>query len=152
MPPTGWGTGKQNTKLTQRLANWADSDGTGVVFDSSTGFSLPNGADRSPDAAWVRQERLNALNPDPDKFLPLAPDFVVELRSASDSLEKAQVKMQEYRENGVCLGWLINPKDRQVEIYRQQRDVEVIQSPTTLSGEDVLPGLVLDLKGILFQC
>jgi len=152
MPPTGWGTGKRNTKLTQRLANWADSDGTGVVFDSSTGFSLPNGAERSPDAAWVRQERFNALNPDPDKFLPLAPDFVVELMSASDSLEKAQAKMQEYRKNGVRLGWLINPKDRQVEIYRQGRDVEVIQSPTTLSGEDVLPGLVLDLKGILFQC
>lgn len=148
MPPTGWETGKRNTKLTQRLANWTDADGTGIAFDSSTGFKLPNGADRSPDAAWVRKERLDALNPDPDKFLPLAPDFVVELRSASDSLEKVQGKMREYRDNGVRLGWLINPKNQQVEIYRQGQDAEVIQSPTTLSGEDILPGFVLDLKGI----
>jgi len=116
------GTGKRNTKLTQRLANWTDEDGTGT-FDSSTGFKLPNGADRSPDAAWVRQERLDALNPipDPDKFLPLAPDFVVELMSGNDSLEKTQVKMQEYRDNGVRLSWLIDPKNKQVEIYRQDR-------------------------------
>lgn len=148
MPPTGWGTGKRNTKLIQRLANWADADGTGIAFESSTGFTLPNGADRSPDAAWVRQERLEALNPDPDKFLPLAPDFVVELRSASDSLAKMQAKMAEYRDNGVCLGWLIDQKNQRVEIYRLGEDVEVLQSPATLSGEDVLPGFVLDLTGI----
>lgn len=151
MPPTGWGTGKRNTKLTQRLANWTDEDGTGIAFDSSTGFKLPNGADRSPDAAWVRQERLGALNPipDPDKFLPLAPDFVVELMSANDSLEKTQAKMQEYRDNGVRLSWLIDPKNKQVEIYRQDRPKEVLQFPATLSGEDVLPGFVLDLSQIL---
>lgn len=151
MPPTGWGTGKRNTKLTQRLANWTDEDGTGIAFDSSTGFNLPNGADRSPDAAWVRQERLDELNPipDPDNFLPLAPDFVVELMSGNDSLEKTQAKMQEYRDNGVRLSWLIDPKNKQVEIYRQSRPKEVLQFPATLSGEDVLPGFVLDLSQIL---
>lgn len=151
MPPTGWGTGKRNTKLTQRLANWADADGTGIAFDSSTGFKLPNGADRSPDAAWVKQERLDAFSsmPDPDKFLPLAPDFVVELMSGNDNLEKTQAKMREYLDNGVRLGWLIDPKNQRVEIYRLSTDIEVLQSPTTLSGEDVLPGFVLDLQGIL---
>ena len=148
MPPTGWGTGNRNGRLTQRLFNWADANSTGIAFDSSTGFKLPNRADRSPDAAWVRQERINALNPDPDKFLPLAPDFVVELMSATDSLQTTQAKMQEYRDNGVRLGWLINPKTQSVEIYRQKQDVEVLQSPSTLSGEDVLPGFVLDLQDI----
>ena len=149
MPPTGWGTGKKNTKLTKQLAIWADEDGTGVAFDSSSGFKLPNGADRSPDGAWVRQERIDAISPDPDKFLPLAPDFVIELMSANDSLEKTQAKMREYRDNGVRLGWLIDPKNQRVEIYRQGQPVEVRTSPTTLSGEDVLPELVLNLKGIL---
>lgn len=147
MPPTGWGTGKRNTRLTQRLANWAEEDATGIAFDSSTGFKLPNGAARSPDAAWVKQERLDALNPDPNNFLPLAPDFVVELMSANDGIETTQNKMQEYRENGVCLGWLIDPKTQRVEIYRSQA-VEVLRSPTTLSGEDILPGFVFDLKDI----
>ena len=149
MPPTGWGTGNRSIKLSQRLANWTDADGTGIAFDSSTGFKLPNGANRSPDAAWVRLGRLNALNPDPRKFLPLAPDFAVELRSANDSLNSLQEKMQEYLDNGVRLGWLINPQDYEVEIYRQGQDVEVLDSPTELSGEDVLPGFVLDLAGIL---
>ena len=149
MPPTGWGTGKRNTKLTKQLAIWADEDETGIAFDSSTGFKLPNGADRSPDAAWVRQQRIDAINPDPAKFLPLAPDFVIELMSANDSLEKTRAKMVEYRDNGVRLGWLINPKDQQVEIYRLSADVEVLESPTSLSGEDVLSGFVLDLQGIL---
>lgn len=149
MPPTGWGTGNRNIKLSARLENWTEQDNTGIAFDSSTGFTLPNGADRSPDAAWVRRERLQAINPDPDKFLPLAPDFVVELMSANDTLEKTQAKMREYRDNGVRLGWLINPKGQRVEIYRQTREVEVLQSPTSLSGEDVLPGFVLDLQGIL---
>lgn len=95
---------------------WSEENGTGLAFDSSTGFKLPNGADRSPDAAWVRQERIDAINPDPAKFLPLAPNFVVELMSANYSLEKTQAKMIEYRDHGVRLGWLINPKDQQVEI------------------------------------
>ena len=149
MPPTGWKSGNRNGRLTQRLFNWAEADGTGLAFDSSTGFKLPNGANRSPDASWVRKERLEALNPDPSRFLPMAPDFVVELRSATDNLKTVQQKMQEYLENSVRLGWLIDPQNQRVEVYRQGRDVEVLQSPTTLSGEDVLPGFVLDLTQIL---
>lgn len=149
MPPTGWETGNRNFRIGQRLANWADADGTGIGFDSSTGFQLPNGAIRSPDAAWVRRERLEALNPDPNKFLPLCPDFAIELRSASDALTDGQSKMREYLENGMRLGWLINPQDGQVEIYRTDRAVEMLQSPKALSGETVLPGFVLDLERIL---
>ncbi len=148
MPPTGGETGKRNFKLSQQLANWADADGTGVGFDSSTGFKLPNGADRSPDAAWVRLERWEALTPEQRrKFPPLAPDFVVELRSASDDLKPLQDKMKEYRDNGVRLGWLIDPQNQRVEIYRLGHEVEVLQSPAMLLGEDVLPGFVLELKG-----
>ncbi|WP_250126699.1 Uma2 family endonuclease [Chroococcidiopsis sp. CCMEE 29] len=150
MPPTGWGTGNRNIKLLTRLEIWTERDNTGIAFDSSTGFTLPNGADRSPDAAWVRRDRIEAINPDPDKFLPLAPDFVVELMSASDVLERTQAKMREYRDNGVRLGWLIYPKEQRVEIYRPRREVEVLQSPSSSSGEDVLPGFVLQLEGILF--
>ncbi|MFK0731899.1 MAG: Uma2 family endonuclease [Gloeotrichia echinulata GP01] len=149
MPPTGWETGNRNSRLTQRLGNWADADGTGLAFDSSTGFKLPNGADRSPDASWVSRERLVALNPDPTKFLPMAPDFAVELRSATDNLPKLQQKMQEYINNGVRLAWLIDPHNQRVEIYRPGQEVEILQSPTSLSGEDVLPGFVLDLAQIL---
>jgi Uma2 family endonuclease len=149
MPPTGWESGNRNSRLTQRLGNWADADGTGLAFDSSTGFKLPNGANRSPDASWVSRERLEALNPDPAKFLPLAPDFVVELRSASDSLRTVQQKMQEYIDNGVRLGWLIDPQNQQVEIYRPGQEVEILRSPTSLSGENVLPGFVLNLAQIL---
>jgi Uma2 family endonuclease len=149
MPPTGWGSGNRNSRLTQRLGNWADADSTGLAFDSSTGLKLPNGADRSPDASWVKRERLEALNPNPAKFLPMAPDFVAELRSATDRLETLQQKMQEYMDCGVLLGWLIDPENQRVEIYRQGQNVEVLQSPTSLSGEDVLPGFVLDLTGIL---
>ena len=120
-----------------------------IAFDSSTGFILPNKAIRSPDAAWVRRDRIEAINPDLDKFLPLAPDFVVELMSASDMLEDVQAKMREYMENGVRLGWLIDPKQQLVEIYRQGREVEVLSSPTTLSGEDILPEFILNIQGIL---
>ncbi|MBD2166091.1 Uma2 family endonuclease [Calothrix membranacea FACHB-236] len=149
MPPTGWESGNRNSRLTQRLGNWADADGTGLTFDSSTGFKLPNGANRSPDASWVSRERLIALNPDPAKFLPMAPDFVAELRSATDSLETLRRKMQEYIDNGVHLGWLIDPQNQQVEIYRPEQEVEILKSPTSLSGEDVLPGFVLNLAQIL---
>jgi Uma2 family endonuclease len=149
MPPTGWGTGNRNIKLSTRLEIWAERDNKGIAFDSSTGFILPNRAIRSPDAAWVRRDRIEAINPDPDKFLPLAPDFIVELMSASDVLEDVQAKMQEYIENGVRLGWLIEPKQQYVEIYRQGQEVEILQSPTTLSGEDILTGFILDLQGIL---
>jgi Uma2 family endonuclease len=105
---------------------------------------------RSPDAAWVQQDRLDALNPDPSEFLALAPDFVIELRSASDRLKPLQDKMKEYEANGVRLGWLLNAKDKTVELYREGQEVEVLKSPMSLSGEDVLPGFVLDLNGILF--
>ncbi|MBZ8183162.1 Uma2 family endonuclease [Oscillatoria salina] len=149
MPPTGWVSGNQNSKLTQRLANWTDANGTGLAFDSSTGFRLPNGANRSPDAAWVKKSRIEALNPDPNRFLPLAPDFIIELRSASDRLETLRSKMQEYIDCGVSLGWLIDPENQQVEIYRQGKEVEILQSPTSLSGEDALPGFVLNLSQIL---
>ncbi len=149
MPPTGWESGKRNALLTGRLLQWSDIDGTGVVFDSSTGFRLPNGAVRSPDTAWVKQDRLDALNPNPESFLPLAPDFVLELRSASDSLKELQDKMLEYQTNGVRLGWLLNPKDQTVEIYRVEQEVEILNSPISLSGETVLPGFVLNLQGIM---
>lgn len=149
MPPTGWGSGNRNAKLTARVEHWADADGTGLAFDSSTGFKLPNGADRSPDASWVKRERLEALNPDPARFLPMAPDFATELRSASDNLKTVQQKMQEYIDCGVRLGWLIDPQNQRVEIYRPGRGIEVLESPTSLSGEDVLPGFMLDLTGIL---
>jgi Uma2 family endonuclease len=150
MPPTGGETGRQNANLTIDLGNWNRQTNLGVVFDSSSGFKLPNEADRSPDVAWVKLERWKALTPEQrQKFLPLAPDFVIELCSASDNLKPLQEKVQEYLENGVRLGWLINPKDQQVEIYRQGQAVEVLQSPTTLSGEMVLPGFVLNLSQIL---
>ena len=148
MPPTGWESGRRNSNLNLDLGLWNRQTGLGVLFDSSTGFILPNGAIRSPDAAWVASERLTALNPDPEGFLPLAPDFVIELRSASDRLKPLQDKMQEYIDNGVLLGWLLNPKNRTVEIYRIGQGIEVLQSPTEVSGEDVLPGFVLSLEGI----
>ncbi|NJM78252.1 MAG: Uma2 family endonuclease [Acaryochloridaceae cyanobacterium RU_4_10] len=149
MPPTGWESGKHNANLTTDLNIWTRKANTGVAFDSSTGFTLPNGAVRSPDVAWVASERLIALNPDPEGFLPLAPDFVIELRSATDRLKPLQEKMREYQANGVRLGWLLNPQDHTVEIYRAGKEVEVLKSPKSLSGEDVLPGFVLELEGIL---
>ncbi|NJM76214.1 MAG: Uma2 family endonuclease [Acaryochloridaceae cyanobacterium RU_4_10] len=148
MPPTGWESGKRNSSLNGQLWNWNERTRVGISFDSSTGFILPNGAVRSPDTAWVASERLIALNPNPEGFLPLAPDFVIELRSATDRLKPLQEKMREYHANGVRLGWLLNPQDQTVEIYRAGKEVEVMRSPTELSGEDVLPGFVLSLKGI----
>jgi Uma2 family endonuclease len=148
MPPTGWETGHRNAKLIQQLSNWADQDGSGLVFDSSTGFRLPNGATRSPDAAWVRNERIAAANSEPNRFLPLCPDFVVELRSASDALTDLQSKMQEYLDNGLQLGWLIDPQNKQVEVYRPNREVEMLHAPTTVLGEAVLLGFVLNLNDI----
>lgn len=150
MSPTGGETGDRNRRLTQRLGNWTDEDNTGLSFDSSTGFKLHNGAERSPDAAWVRLERWQALTLEQQrKFPPLAPDFVVELRSASDDIDTLRAKMKEYIENGVRLGWLLNPQDRQVEVYRQGQPVEILQSPQSLSGEAVLPGFTMDLSRIL---
>lgn len=150
MSPTGGESGHRNADITIDLGLWNRQSQLGVTFDSSTCFKLPNGAERSPDAAWVRGDRWAALTPEQrQKFPPLAPDFVVELRSASDDLNPLQAKMQEYIENGVQLGWLINPQDQQVEIYRAGQPVEILQSPQSLSGEPVLPGFTLDLSRIL---
>jgi Uma2 family endonuclease len=149
MPPTGWESGKRNSNANADLVFWNRRAGLGVVFDSSTGFILPNGAIRSPDAAWVKQDRMDALNPKPEGFLPFAPDFAIELRSATDSARDIREKMKEYRDNGVRLGWFLNPQAKEVEIYRLGQEVEVLKAPASLSGEDVLPGFVLDLKGIL---
>jgi Uma2 family endonuclease len=146
MPPTGGETGNKNARITQQLMNWTDTDGTGIAFDSSTCFKLPNGADRSPDAAWIKLSRWNALTEEEkEKFPPICPDFVIELLSPSDSLKVAQEKMKEYIDNGVSLGFLINRKSRQLEIYRQGQEVEVLDSPATVSGEDILNGFVLNL-------
>ncbi|MEG4043369.1 Uma2 family endonuclease [Microcoleus sp. Pol17_C1] len=149
MPPTGGETGKRNLTAGAQLWTWNEQTELGEAFDSSTGFTLPNKADRSPDVSWVEKSRWSALTPEQkDKFIPLCPDFVIELLSPSDSLKKTQEKMQEYMENGCRLGWLINRKKREVEIYRPGQDVEVLQSPLTLSGENVLPGFVLNLQKI----
>jgi Uma2 family endonuclease len=147
MAPTGGGTGNKNAELSIDLGIWNRQTRLGKVFDSSTGFKLPNGADRSPDASWVRLERWNALTEEQkDSFIPLAPDFAVELRSRTDALKTLQTKMREYRDNGVRLGWLIDAKTQRVEIYRPGQEVELLESPVSLSGEDVLPGFRLDLS------
>lgn len=153
MSPTGGTAGRKNRRLTQQLGNWADIDGTGEVFDSSTVFVFPNGARRSPDVSWIKLERWNKLTKaQQDGFPPVAPDFVIELVSPSDlknqRYEDLQIKMQEYLDNGVKLGWLIEPDAKIVEIYRSEQQVEISNHPQTLSGEDVLPGFILDLSEI----
>lgn len=149
MPPTGGETGDRNAELTMQLRQWAKRDGTGSTFDSSTGFRLPNKAVRSPDGSWVRRSRLDSLTPEQmKKFIPLCPDFVVELRSPTDSLSVTQEKMQEYIENGALLGWLIDPEQRRVYVYRPHRPVEELNEPASLAGDPLLPGFVLDLSEI----
>ncbi|MEG4025445.1 Uma2 family endonuclease [Microcoleus sp. S13C4] len=150
MPPTGSETGRRNSDLNYQLQSWSrQNKHLGVAFDSSTGFKLPDGTDISPDAAWIRRDRWDALTPEEkEKFAPICPDFVVELRSTTDSLEKLRAKMKVYVKNGARLGWLIDGKNRKVEISRHCSDVEILDSPATLSGEDVLPGFVLDLTDI----
>jgi Uma2 family endonuclease len=154
MPPTSGGTGARNAKLTARLVLWAATDGTGTAFDSSAGFRLPNGATRSPDSSWIPNERWNALTTaeKDEMFSPICPEFVIELRSRSDKNKaKLQDKMREYLAQGARLGWLIDPMTCTVEVYRAGKPVEILAKPATISGEDLLPGLVLDLKGILFD-
>jgi Uma2 family endonuclease len=149
---TGGETGRRNMKLSARLENWSDRTQLGVAFDSSTGFRLPDGAIRSPDAAWVALERWQKLTPEQrKKYVPLCPEFLVELKSASDELEDVQAKMEEYLANGLQLGWLLNPENQTVEVYRPNLAVEVLQQPTSISGAPVLPEFVLDLAGILFE-
>ena len=147
MPPLGGESGNREANFIGDLMIWNRRSRLGKVFSSSTGFILPNGATRSPDAAWVSLERWEALTREQrQKFLPLCPDFLIELRSESDSLPPLQRKMAEYMENGLRLGWLIDPQNRQVEIYRENRDKEVLENCDRLEGEDVLPGFVLDLS------
>jgi Uma2 family endonuclease len=149
-PPTGWETGRFNSSISGELYLWWRNSGeSGLVFDSSTGFILPNGATRSPDASWVSQQRWDALTlQQKGTFANICPDFVVELRSSSDRIEPLQAKMKEYMDNGARLGWLLNPQNRQVEIYRSRKPVEVLENPTELSGEAVLPGFILNLRRV----
>ena len=149
MSPTSGETGNRNFRLIGQFGNWVEKDGTGIGFDSSTGFKLPNGADRSPDLAWIKLDRWNALTPEQRKrFPPITPDFVVEIRSATDSLKALQEKMQEYIANGARLGLLLNPKGLQVEIYRPGVDAIVLNNPQTVRCDPELPGFVLSLKSI----
>ena len=147
MPPAGGETGHRNINLAFQLESWSRQNDLGIAFDSSTGFKLPNGAERAPDASWIKCDRWNSLNTEQKrKFPPLCPDFVIELRSETDSIKTLQLKMLEYMDNGAKLGWLIDPKTQKVEIYRLEKQVEILQNHATLSGEDVLPGFVLNLS------
>ncbi len=149
MPPTFSETGRKNFELAGIFWAWAKKNERGVAFDSSTGFTLPNGARRSPDLAWVKKEKWDALSVEEKRrFARLVPDFVVELRSESDLLNKVQKKMREYIENGTLLGWLIDPLERRVYIYRAEREVEVLENPKQVFGESPVDGFILDLKDI----
>jgi Uma2 family endonuclease len=149
MPPTGGSTGSRNADITSQVTIWAKKDGTGLSFDSSTMFILPNGAKRSPDASLVSRGRWDALSEEErERFVPLCPDFVLELRSATDSLPFLKDKMQEYIANGAQLGLLIDPKSKQAYVYRPSQPVECMDKPPTISGDPVLPNFALDLKDI----
>lgn len=150
MPPTGSETGNRNFNMAGQLYIWTEQDGTGICFDSSTGFKLSTGAERSPDASWIKLERWDSLTSEQkQKFAPICPDFIIELRSPSDNLKPLQEKMAEYmKEPGVQLGWLIDRKHRRVYIYRPGVPVETLENPETVSGEPVLPGFVLNLSKI----
>ena len=147
MPPAGSETGRRNGQLTYLLTAWAEKDGTGISFDSSTGFTLPNGAIRSPDASWVKREKWEALSKDQrEGFAPLCPDFVIELRSRTDLLSDLHAKLQEYIDNGARLGWLVDPLDKRVYVYRPDQPVEAWDDPVSVSGDPVLPGFELQMK------
>ena len=149
MPPAFSDTGNRNFNIAAQLWVWTEQNGTGIGFDSSAGFTLPNGATRSPDASWIRLERWNALTAaERASFAPICPDFAIELRSASDTLISLQTKMQEYIDNGVSLGWLIDRKNRQVYIYRPDRLPEVLEQPELVTGDPELPGFGLKMAKI----
>ena len=149
MSPTGGITGRYNADIITDLNIWNRQKKLGIVFDSSTGFKLPSGANRSPDAAWIPLQKWNKLSlRQQEKFVPLCPDFVIELRSSSDQLETLQEKMNEYKNNGTLLAWLINRQDKQVEIYRQGQTKKILNQPNYLSGENILPDFVLNLESI----
>ena len=146
MPPTGGTTGKRNAKLITYFVNWNDQMQLGEVFDSSTAFRLPNGSNRSPDVAWVSRDHWQSLTSEQqDSFPPLCPDFVVELRSKSDSLKSLQDKMEEYLENGLLLGWLIDIQNQTIEVYRPQESREVLQKPSVLTGDSILSNFSVNL-------
>jgi Uma2 family endonuclease len=147
MGPTSSETGRRNAKLTFRLAEWAEQDGTGVYFDSSAAFKLLNGAKRSPDASWIRKDRYEALTEEErEQFAPICPDFVIELRSKTDRLARLHAKMVEYMENGAQLGWLIDRTSRRVYVYRPGHEMETLDAPETVAGDPVLPGFCLQLE------
>ncbi len=149
MPPTGGETGARNMRAGAQVARWADEDGSGVVFDSSTGFELPSGAVRSPDVAWVANARLARLSVEEKRrFLPLCPDFVIELCSPTDSVAEVQQKMEEYRANGARLGWLLDPDRRRAAVYYADGRVDWLERPASIAGDPVLPGFILSLAAI----
>lgn len=149
MPPAGGKTSDRNSEINMQLRIWARGDKSGRCFDSSGGFTLPNGAMRSPDAAWVESDRLRAIAAsDQERFLPLCPTFVIELRSPSDALSSVEEKMREYLDNGARLGWLVDPIGKRLHVYRPDAEVEVLDKPASVSGEPELPGFVLELTEI----
>ena len=149
MSPTGSLTGERNSDLNYQVQSWNRQYKLGVVFDSSAGFRLFNGAIRSPDVSWIASDRWNSLSDKQKRgYAPIDPDFVIELLSPTDNLAEAQQKMHEYMDCGVKLGWLINPDSKEVEIYRNGRDKEILNNPSSVSGEDILPGLTVDLTEI----
>ncbi|CAN5746364.1 Uma2 family endonuclease [soil metagenome] len=149
MPPTGRETSNRNANLTMQVGIWTRRDGTGVTFDSNGGFILPNGAMRSTDASWVRRGRLTNLTVEQkQRFLPLCPDFVIELRSPSDPLPPLEAKMREYLENGARLGWLLDPEERKAHVYRSEEDARILENQQKVSGDPILQGFVLDLRPI----
>ena len=149
MPPAGMYTGYHNSELTAQLRNWARRDGVGVTFDSSAGFTLPNGSVRSPDTSWVRKSRLAELSEEDKRgFGHICPDFVIELRSRSDSLSVLRAKMQEYMDNGARLGWLLDPENRRVYVYRPNVEAQILENPESVSAEPELTGFTLELSNI----
>jgi Uma2 family endonuclease len=149
MPPTGSKTGLRNAEITRQFATWAKADDKGVVFDSSTGFVLANGARRSPDLAWVRRERWEALSEEEQEgFAPLCPDFVIELRSRSDNLPPLQEKMEEWIANGASMAWMLDQLRKRVYIYRPNQPLETVGDPETVAGDPLLPGFILNLRDI----
>jgi Uma2 family endonuclease len=149
MSPTGGETSRRNATLTCAISLWAAKEGTGIVFDSNGGFILPSGAERAPDVAWVRKERWEALTRDErERFPPLCPDFVLELRSPSDALEDLHNKMREYAENGARLGWLVDPESRRVWVYEGRGEAVCLDQPERVKGGDVLEGFVLEMGGV----
>ncbi len=149
MTPAGWASSRRSAEVVRALSDWARADGRGVVTDSSGGYVLPDQAMRAPDASWVLRSRLADISPERrERFLPLCPDFVVEIKSPPDRLAALKAKMEEYRDNGARLGWLIDPQARRVHVYRPGREAEVLENPATVAGDPELPGFVLDLEPI----